>query len=157
MRAGYAASSARSDLGFAARFALGSLATWRLTHLLAEEDGPADLVLKARAKLGRSRAGELMDCVYCLSIWIAAPISLGVTRRQSELPFTWLGLSAATCLIERLTNSPIAGVRVGKVRAIFGMAGVRRRSTMAVLNDIRTSSLIEVPVAELVSLRDPRS
>jgi hypothetical protein len=109
LRAGCAASSARSDLGFAARFALGSLATWRLTHLLAEEDGPADLVLKARARLGRSRAGELMDCVYCLSIWIAAPISVGVTRRQSELPFTWLGLSAATCLIERLTNSPIAG------------------------------------------------
>jgi uncharacterized protein DUF1360 len=83
---------------------LGSLATWRLTHLLAEEDGPADLVVKARAALGESLAGELMDCFYCLSVWVAAPLSLGVARRRSELPIAWLGLSGAACLLERLTR-----------------------------------------------------
>jgi hypothetical protein len=103
LRAGSVASSPTSDLGFAARFALGSLATWRLTHLIAEEDGPADLVLRARAALGQSLAGELMDCFYCLSVWVAAPVSLGVARRRAQLPITWLGLSAAACLIERLT------------------------------------------------------
>ena len=103
MRSGFAASSATADIGFGARFALAALATWRLTHLLAEEDGPADLVLKARAALGESQAGELMDCFYCLSVWVAAPLSLGVARRRSQLLGTWLALSAAACLIERLT------------------------------------------------------
>jgi hypothetical protein len=104
LRTGCAPSSVRNDPGFAARFALGSLATWRLTHLLAEEDGPADLVLRTRVALGQSRGGELMDCFYCVSVWVAAPLSLGVVRRRSEVPIAWLGLSAAACLIERLTS-----------------------------------------------------
>jgi hypothetical protein len=86
------------------RFAVASLATWRLTHLLAEEDGPADLVVSARAALGQGALGELMDCFYCLSVWTAAPLAFTVTRRRSEVPLAWLGLSAAACLLERLTS-----------------------------------------------------
>lgn len=104
MRNGSAVSTARRDLGFAARFAVASLATWRVTHLLAEEDGPADLVVRARAALGEGTAGALMDCFYCLSVWVAAPLSLTVTRRRAELPAVWLGLSAGACLLERLTE-----------------------------------------------------
>jgi hypothetical protein len=103
LKNGSTALSSRSDLGFGARFAVAALATWRLTHLLAEEDGPGDVVVRARAALGEGRSGELMDCFYCLSVWVAAPVSLAVTRRARDLPFTWLGLSAAACLIERLT------------------------------------------------------
>lgn len=55
------------------RFALTSLAVWRITHVLAEEDGPADTVLRLRARLGPGQLGELMDCFYCLSVWVAAP------------------------------------------------------------------------------------
>ncbi len=104
MRNGSAVSTARRDLGFAARFAVASLATWRVTHLLAEEDGPAHLVVRARAALGEGTAGALMDCFYCLSVWVAAPLSLTVTRRRAELPAVWLGLSAGACLLERLTE-----------------------------------------------------
>ena len=104
MRNGSAVSTARRDLGFAARFAVASLATWRVTHLLAEEDGPADLVVRARAALGEGTAGARMDCFYCLSVWVAAPLSLTVTRRRAELPAVWLGLSAGACLLERLTE-----------------------------------------------------
>jgi hypothetical protein len=105
LSAGSAASSATSDPGLAVRFVLGSLATWRVTHLLAAEDGPADLVVGIRAALGESRLGELMDCFNCLSVWVAAPLSFGVARRRSDLPIAWLGLSAAACLIERLTSA----------------------------------------------------
>jgi hypothetical protein len=105
LRNGSAASSRQSDLGFAVRFGVASLATWRLTHLLAEEDGPGDVVVRVRAGLGDSPAGQLMDCFYCLSVWVAAPVSLVVSRRSRNQPLTWLGLSAAACLIERLTGS----------------------------------------------------
>jgi hypothetical protein len=87
------------------RFAVASLATWRLTHLLAEEDGPADLVLRARTTLGRSRAGALMDCFYCLSVWVAAGFAPAVVRRRAELPVAWLALSGAACLIERASRA----------------------------------------------------
>ena len=94
------------DARFATRFALAALATWRVTHLLAEEDGPANLVVRARARLGTSAAGELMDCFYCLSVWIAAPLTLTVTRRPREVFATWLALSGAACLLEQATEKP---------------------------------------------------
>jgi hypothetical protein len=74
--------------------------------LIAEEDGPANLVVRARAKLGNSMAGELMDCFYCLSIWVAAPLTLTVTRRPRDAVGTWLALSGAACLLERATEEP---------------------------------------------------
>jgi hypothetical protein len=88
---------------FETRFALAALATWRVTHLLADEDGPGDLVVRARARLGTSVAGELMDCFYCLSVWVAAPLTLTVTQRPRTALGTWLALSGAACLLERMT------------------------------------------------------
>jgi hypothetical protein len=92
------------DAGFGMRFALASLATWRVTHLLAEEDGPADVVIRLRARLEPGRLGDLMDCFYCLSVWVAAPVSLAVVRRPREAPLTWLALSGSACLLERATQ-----------------------------------------------------
>ncbi len=101
------------DIDFRTRFAIASLATWRLTHLLAEEDGPADLVVRIRARLGRSRAGEAMDCFYRMSVWVAAPLSLMVARRPRQVPAVWLALSGAACLIERLAKAPEAVAAAG--------------------------------------------
>lgn len=86
-----------------ARFALASLAVWRLTHLLAEEDGPADVVFRLRGSAGAGRVGGLMDCFYCLSVWVAAPFSLVVARRPRDAPLAWLALSGAACLLEQAT------------------------------------------------------
>jgi hypothetical protein len=100
--------------GFGVRFALASLATWRLTHLLVEEDGPADVVVRLRARAGESWIGELMDCFYCLSIWVAAPLAVAVTPRRRDTPVVWLALSGAACLLERATDAtaPAGGADV---------------------------------------------
>jgi len=90
------------------RFVLAFLATWRITHLLASEDGPWDLVVRLRARLGRSFAGRLMDCFYCLSIWVAAPLAFFVGRSPVELVVTWLALSGAACLLERMGQQPVS-------------------------------------------------
>jgi len=102
--------------GFGVRFALASLATWRVTHLLAEEDGPAEIVVRLRAWAGEGWIGELMDCFYCLSAWVAAPLAVTVTHRPRETPLVWLALSGAACLLERATGpasfrqfDPVAG------------------------------------------------
>ena len=90
-----------------ARLIVAVLATWRITHLLANEDGPADLVARFRLRLGTGLAGQLMDCFKCLSLWVALPIALFVTRQPLDLLLTWVALSGAACLLERLGQEPI--------------------------------------------------
>jgi hypothetical protein len=109
------------------RFALASLATWRVTHLLAEEDGPWDAVVRVRARLGDGLLGALMDCFYCLSIWVAAPATLAVARRPREAPLAWLAVSGAACLLERVTGpADVAGrpVERGAVHVLRSEAQV---------------------------------
>lgn len=89
------------------RFVLAVLATWRVTHLLANEDGPFDMIVRFRALLGRSVFGQLMDCFNCLSLWIAALAALFVSRRLVEWVFCWLALSGGACLLERLGQQPV--------------------------------------------------
>jgi hypothetical protein len=87
------------------RFVVAALATWRLTHLLAEEDGPADVVVRARSHLGEGSLGGLMDCFQCLSVWVAAPLSVALTRNRRPDPVVWLALSGAACLLEQATGA----------------------------------------------------
>jgi hypothetical protein len=97
------------ESGFWIRFVVAVLATWRATHLLAREDGPADAVVRLRARLGAGLLGRLMDCFQCLSLWVAAPVALFVASvgAPAELVLTWLGLSGAACLLERLGQEPV--------------------------------------------------
>jgi hypothetical protein len=90
--------------GVSGRFLVGVLATWRVTHLLVDEDGPGDVVVRLRQAAGDGWVGEAMDCFYCLSIWTAAPVAAAVARRRREVPLTWLALSGAACLLERATT-----------------------------------------------------
>lgn len=92
---------------FWARFVVAVLATWRVTHLLASEDGPADIIVRFRALLGQSIIGKLMDCFNCLSLWIAALAALFVSRGPVEWLFCWLALSGGACLLERVGHEPV--------------------------------------------------
>jgi hypothetical protein len=95
-----------SETSFWIRFVLAVLATWRVTHLLANEDGPADLIVRFRALFGQSVAGKMMDCFNCLSLWVAAPVAFLLSQEPVDLLLSWLALSGATCLLERLGYDP---------------------------------------------------
>jgi hypothetical protein len=95
------------EASFWIRFVLAVLATWRVTHLLASEDGPADLIVRLRARLGQGLTGKLLDCFNCLSLWIAAPAALFVSRKLLDWLLTWLAISGAACLLERLGQEPV--------------------------------------------------
>ncbi|MEY8689478.1 MAG: DUF1360 domain-containing protein [Leptothrix sp. (in: b-proteobacteria)] len=85
-------------------FMLGSLATWRICHLVAHEDGPGDLIVKLRIYAGTSFWGGLMDCFYCLSLWVAAPLAVLLAQDMAQGLWFWLALSGAACLLERVTT-----------------------------------------------------
>lgn len=84
-------------------FFISSLAVWRITHLLGKEDGPFDIIYLMRRKAGTGFFAKLLDCFYCLSIWVALPfgIWLGVDFPQKII--MWLALSGAACLLEQAT------------------------------------------------------
>jgi hypothetical protein len=93
------------EAGF--RFLLAAAAAWRVTHLLACEDGPWDIFARLRRRLGRSALGGLMDCFQCLSIWIAAPFALVLHPTPAEFVLVWLAISGAACLLERARPEPV--------------------------------------------------
>ena len=92
---------------FFTRFVAAILATWRVTYLLANEDGPADIIVRVRVWIGHGLLGSLMDCFDCLSLWIAAPAAYFVTHRPLPWVMSWLALSGGACLLERLGGKPI--------------------------------------------------
>ncbi len=100
-------SIAITEFGFWEKLVLAVLATWRVTHLLSSEDGPADLLFHLRKRLGSTFAGHLMDCFFCLSLWVAAPLTLAVTHHPLEWLLTWLALSGGACLLERITQERV--------------------------------------------------
>ena len=85
------------------RLVLGTLVTWRITHLVNAEDGPWDVIVRIRRAAGDGFLGKLLDCFYCLSVWVAAPFAvlLGETWRERLLLVP--ALSAAAIVVERLT------------------------------------------------------
>ena len=80
------------------------LATWRLTHLLWGEDGPWNAFAGLRRAAGHGFWGGLLDCFYCLSLWVAAPIAGWMGGRWLDRALLWLALSGGAILLERLTT-----------------------------------------------------
>lgn len=52
-----------------------SLATWRITSLLTEEDGPADIFIKLRAVL---KPIGVLECFWCASVWVGWLLSFNL-------------------------------------------------------------------------------
>jgi uncharacterized protein DUF1360 len=88
------------------RIAIAALAVWRLTHLVNAEDGPLRVFDRVRGWMRRIALGELVDCFYCLSLWMAVPFALSLGAGWLERAALWLALSAAAILMNRLVEGP---------------------------------------------------
>ena len=86
------------------RFTVALLAVWRITHLLAAEDGPWEIIVWLRRKAGATILGKLMDCFYCLSIWVSIPFCFYVVQGVTNRIVVWLALSGAASLLYRSQN-----------------------------------------------------
>ena len=85
-------------------FVLSILAVWRITHLFGKEDGPFDIIFLIRKKAGAGFFGSLLDCFYCLSVWIALPFGIWLGTTWWLKILIWLALSGAACLLEQATT-----------------------------------------------------
>ncbi len=86
------------------RLLLGVLCVWRITHLFQAEDGPWDVIVRLRRAAGEGFFGRLMDCFYCLSLWVSAPVAWVVAGTPMERILMWLAFSGGAILAERETT-----------------------------------------------------
>jgi len=93
------------------------LATWRISNLLVNEDGPWDIFSKLRHLAGvrydehsslysTNELSKLLMCVWCLSPYLAAVLTLAYWFWPSiaipiSLPFA---LSAMAVLVDKVAN-----------------------------------------------------
>ena len=88
------------------RLLLGVLVVWRLTHLVAAEDGPWDIVIRLRRRAGSGVWGRALDCFNCLSLWIAGPFALLLGAGWTDRLLLWPALSAGAIVLERVMVRP---------------------------------------------------
>ena len=90
---------------------LGILAVWR-DHASPEcRRRSLGSVGSLPAACGRRIWGSLLDCFYCLSLWIAAPFAYGLGNDWKERLLLWPALSAGAILADgsraiRVRNQP---------------------------------------------------
>jgi hypothetical protein len=89
-----------------AELAVGAAAVWRISHLLHAEDGPWDVFARLRKLVGSGTFGKMLDCFYCVSVWVALPVVLGMSGTWRERILLWPALSGAAILLERATTRP---------------------------------------------------
>jgi hypothetical protein len=89
-------------------FILGSLATFRLSHLFTKERGPFAVFERLRNTMpgGRGSAKEWLSCIFCFSLSASALVCLalwlgGMNLHWEEWILTWLSFSAVTLIINQ--------------------------------------------------------
>ena len=98
------------EIGIGFRFLLAVLATWRVTHLIAREDGPAEMIYRMRRWMGAGFWGQLMDCFLCLSLLVAAAMAFFVASHPAAWVVSWLAISGGASLLERWSTREPAAV-----------------------------------------------
>ena len=79
---------------------VGVLGVWRVTHLFWGEDGPFDVLVRIRRLFGNSVFGQMLDCFYCLSLWVAMPFAWVMAATWPERVLLWLALSGGASYLE---------------------------------------------------------
>ncbi len=85
-------------------FILSGLAVWRISHLLNKEDGPFDIIYLVRKKAGAGFFGGLLDCFYCVSVWVAFVPGICLGNNWWQKLLLWWALSGMACLLEQATT-----------------------------------------------------
>lgn len=83
------------------------LFVWRLTHLISQEDGPFNIIFNVRKFVGDGFFGKLMDCFYCLSIWISLIPAIYFGDNLLQKIILCFAFSGGAIILEKLTNKNV--------------------------------------------------
>lgn len=72
--------------------------------MLSQEDGPFDMVVRFRKLFGHGFFGNLLDCFYCLSVWVSIPFAVWLSKAWDVGTITWLALSGGASILFKLTE-----------------------------------------------------
>jgi hypothetical protein len=86
---------------------IGTLVTWRVSHLLVEEEGPGQLVTRLRAAVGATPLAGVLDCFGCTSIWVGAAVASVVAGPRATIldrAVGGLAVSGAAFLVQKMIS-----------------------------------------------------
>jgi hypothetical protein len=86
------------------QFVVAVLATWRVAHLVAREDGPSDVIVWLRTRAGNSIVGRLTDCLHCVGLWVAMPFAWWLADTPARWLAAWLAIAGGASLAERFVE-----------------------------------------------------
>jgi hypothetical protein len=95
------------SFAFWGRFGLAVLAGWRISHLLAREDGPGAVMVRLRGVLGRVGGQGWLDCFGCVSLWVAGMAAVWVTGFGLGWGVVWLGVAGGILLVDRVGGEAV--------------------------------------------------
>lgn len=82
-------------------FILASLAVYRLSRMITDEEGPFAIFTTLRRWFPPiDWVGRGLECVMCVSVWVALLAALYIDWTWT-LPVTWLALSGVTVIIRK--------------------------------------------------------
>jgi hypothetical protein len=85
---------------------LGSLATFRISHLMTKERGPLGIFERVRKALPRGEAKEWVSCIWCFSLTASALVCVllwagGLRLNWDYWILYWLSFSAVSLLVNK--------------------------------------------------------
>lgn len=89
-------------------FAIGSLATYRLSVMVSKESGPGFIFRKLRRAPDAKKhpaVKEGLSCIFCLSVWFSAIVTGYYLWLElitwKEAPIYWLAFSAVAVVLNQ--------------------------------------------------------
>ena len=97
-----------------ARLVIASLVCFRLSELITVDDGPGNVLVWMRAKLGgydlgddgqpETSLGRGIICPYCVSIWIAAGLAVLLFPVGPMIVVYWLAIAGGQALLQGIAG-----------------------------------------------------
>lgn len=92
--------------------AVAAFATFRAAELLCVDDGPGNIFFNLRLWAGvydsensehkpASFIGRLLDCPYCMGVWIAIPFAVWLAPSLLCIP-VWLAIAGGQALLQKI-------------------------------------------------------
>lgn len=81
------------------------VATWRVSYMIANEDGPFAVFLRLRRTLP---LGGLTTCMYCVSVWAAAVLWL-LWQTPAQVVVVFLAVSGGALMLGAWTGANYRG------------------------------------------------